>query len=233
LTRRFVALLAVALLAACGSDERSGTATLWVTREAGQRVLLTAEVAAGQSAMQALDRESELETRYGGRFVQAVNGVAGSLGRGFDWFYFVNGYEGDRSAAEYRLRDGDVVWFDYRSWREQMRLPVVVGSFPEPFLHGYAGKRRGTAVRYSSSELEPDARAVARLLAADSVEPDSTPVPQGVNSFVLVARGPMRLTADPTRLPARPGEPVAFLFSGDGTALAADPSLVRFRYRYP
>lgn len=233
MTRALVALLAAALLAACGGEERAGTATLWVTREAGQRVLLTAEVDAGQTAMQALDRESELETRYGGRYVQAVNGVAGSLGRGLDWFYFVNGFEGDRSAAEYRLRDGDVVWFDYRSWRRQMRVPVVVGAFPEPFVHGYAGDRRETAVRYASSELEADARAVARLLRADSVAHASTPVPAGANSFVLVDRGPLRLTADPDRLPARPGDPVAFLFSGDGRALAADPSLVRFRYRYP
>jgi hypothetical protein len=233
LTRAFLALLAATLLAGCGGEERTGTATLWVTREAGQRVLLTAQVDAGQSAMQALDRESELETRYGGRYVQAVNGVAGSLGRGFDWFYFVNGFEADRSAAEYRLHDGDVVWFDYRSWREQLRVPVVVGAFPEPFLHGYAGDRRQTVVRYASSALEADARAVARLLRADSVEPASTAVPRGANWFVLVGRGPMRLTPDARRLPARPGDPVGFRFSGDGSALAADPSLVRFRYRYP
>lgn len=228
-----VALLAATLLSGCGGDERAGTATLWVTREEGRRVLVTAAVDAGQTAMQALDRETELETRYGGRYVQSVDGVAGSLDRGFDWFYFVNGFEGDRSAAEYRLRDGDVVWFDYRSWREQMRLPAVVGAFPEPFLHGYAGERRPTAVRYAVPELEEGARAIARIVRADSVEHASTPVPRGAHAFVVAGDGPLRLTVDPHRLPARPGDPVTFVFSGDARAFAADPSVVRFRYRYP
>ncbi len=160
--------------------------------------------------------------------------MAGSLDRGFDWFYFVNGFEGDRSAAEYRLRDGDVVWFDYRSWREQMRLPAVVGAFPEPFLHGYAGERRPTAVRYATPELEAGARAIARVVQADSVEHVSTPVPRGANSFVVQGGvGPMRLAVDPGRLPARPGDPVSFVFRGDARALASEPSLVRFRYGYP
>jgi hypothetical protein len=213
--------------------DRAGTAALWVTRDAGREVLVTATVDAGQTAMQALDRETELETRYGGRFVQAVNGVSGSLDRGLDWFYFVNGFEGDRSAAEYRLRDGDVVWFDHRSWREQMRVPAVVGAFPEPFLHGYAGERRRTAVRYGAPALEAGARAIAMLLRADSVAHVSTPVPRDANAFVVAGAGAMQLTVDPDRLPARPGDPVTFVFRGNAQALASDPSIVRRRYRYP
>ena len=87
-------------------------------------------------------READVETRYGGRFVQSIEGIEGDVGARADWFYFINGFEGDRSAAEYRLRDGDVDWWDFRSWRAQMRQPVVVGAFPEPFLHGYGGKTR-------------------------------------------------------------------------------------------
>ncbi len=58
-----VGCVAVALLAACGGEERAGKATLWVTREGNERILLTAAVDAGQTAMQALDRETQLETR--------------------------------------------------------------------------------------------------------------------------------------------------------------------------
>ena len=121
MSSRLAAFLVAALLAGCGGEERGGTATLWVTRDQGARVLLTAKVDAGLSAMRALDRETDLETSYGGRYVQAVDGLEGSLARGADWFYFVNGYEGDRSAAEYRLHDGDVVWLDYWPWRRQQR----------------------------------------------------------------------------------------------------------------
>ena len=46
---------------------------------------------------------------YGGRFVQSIEGVAGDAGAKRDWFYFVNGVEADRGAAEYRLRPGDVL----------------------------------------------------------------------------------------------------------------------------
>ena len=74
--------------------------------------------------------------------MQSVDGVAGSLSAQRDWFYFVNGYEADRSAADYRLHPGDVEWWDYRTLAAAgASVPVVVGAFPEPFLHGYGGKR--------------------------------------------------------------------------------------------
>ena len=64
-----------------------------------------------------------------------------------DWFYFVNGIEPDVGAAEIRLRPGDIAWWDYRSWGGRMEQPVVVGAFPEPFLHGWDGKRRPVEMR--------------------------------------------------------------------------------------
>ena len=58
-----------------------------------------------------------------------------------DWFYFVNGIEADTGAAEREVHGGDRVWWDYRDWSAAMRVPAVVGSYPEPFLHGSEGKR--------------------------------------------------------------------------------------------
>ena len=98
--------------------------------------------------MRALASKADVETRYGGRFVQAIDGIEGSLEDQRDWFWFVNGYEGDRSAASYRLHDGDVAWLDYRGWEREGEARVVVGAFPEPFLHGYDGKTRPAAVRF-------------------------------------------------------------------------------------
>jgi len=132
-------VLAVAALAGCGGED-GGRATIWITRDRGAHVLLQKSVPSGLTAMQALNRVADVDTRYGGRFVEAINGIEGSLDARRDWFYFINGYEADRSAAEYRLRDGDVEWWDFRSWRGQMREPLVVGAFPEPFVHGYGGK---------------------------------------------------------------------------------------------
>ena len=39
------------------------------------------------------------------------------------------------------MHPGDVLWWDYRHWSGGgMSVPVVVGAYPEPFLHGFAGK---------------------------------------------------------------------------------------------
>ena len=130
-------LLLALIVTGCGGAREHGSATLWVTRDRGAEVVYSGTVPAGLTAMQALDRKLDISTRYGGRFVQSINGIEGSLTSRRDWFYFVDGIEGDRSAVELKLKDGDVEWWDYRSWRgDAMSVPVVVGAYPHPFLDG-------------------------------------------------------------------------------------------------
>ena len=138
-----VLVLAFAVTA-CGGEREHGTATLWVTRDRGAQVLYTGTVPAGLTAMQALERVRKVSTRYGGRFVQSIDGVDGSATKQRDWFYFVDGIEGDRSAAEVTLHPGDVEWWDYRSWTgSSMSVPVVVGAYPKPFARHDDERRRG------------------------------------------------------------------------------------------
>jgi len=129
-----VLVLAFAVTA-CGGGREHGTATLWVTRDRGAQVLYTGTVPAGLTATQALERVRKVTTRYGGRFVQSIDGLDGSATKQRDWFYFIDGVEGDRSAAEVTLHPGDIEWWDYRSWTgSSMSVPVVVGSYPKPFV---------------------------------------------------------------------------------------------------
>jgi Domain of unknown function (DUF4430) len=224
--RGLLALVCFVLLAGCGgAGEEDGTATLWITRDRGAEVLYEGSVPAGLTVLQALDREVDVETRYGGRFVQAIEGVEGSLSKGRDWFYFVNGVAADKGAAEYRLHPGEIVWWDFRRWQGEPETRIVVGAFPEPFLHGYDGKRRPAAVRYQLRSQEQAARAIAKLIGADTVSSVRTPVPEGANAFVLMT-GPPRFTA---RLERTDG-PYRFTFAGDALRLARNPKLVRFRY---
>ena len=227
--RAVLVALALVLLPGCGHERTgSGSASLWVTRDRGSTVLSVATVPAGLTAMQALDRELDVKTTYGGRFVQSIQSVDGDASKQSDWFWFLNGIEADRSAADYRLHAGDVEWWDFRSWEDEMREPVVVGAFPEPFLHGYMGKVRPVAVRYAPGR-ESGARALGRLLHAASVAPFSDTPPSDANVFYTVS-GSDRLTASLRDPGGGAGSAVKFTFAGDALGLARHPD--RFRYRY-
>ena len=85
---------------------------------------------------QAVERELKVTTRYGGRYLQSIDGLSGSLGTQRDWFYCVNGVEGDRSAADVtaprrRRRSGGTT---ATGRARRCSIPVVVGAYPQPFL---------------------------------------------------------------------------------------------------
>ena len=220
--RRVAALLLTSLaLAGCGGAERgSGTAHLWVTRDRGATLLVDTTVPAGQTLMRALRSEAKVETRYGGRFVDAINGVHGSLSARHDWFWFVNGLAGDTSAAEYRLHAGDVAWWDYRDWSNDPELAVVVGAFPEPFVHGFGGVRRPVVVRYTVPSQRADARRIARRIHASSAALFGVPVPAGANVFELLA-SPPTFAARQLKPGSSPRSPIELAFSGDVDKLLA------------
>jgi hypothetical protein len=185
-------------------------------------------VPAGLTALQALDRVADVETRYGGRFVQTVDGVEGDPARRRDWFYFVNGIEADVGAAEYRLRDGDVEWWDFRSWRTRMREAVVVGAFPEPFLHGFGGKTRPTIVRYEGAAHESAARSIAKLVHAEKVVVYPEAVGVGPNVIDIGKSGTYARISIPD---GGTTDPVHASLGAEAAArIAADPALLRYRY---
>ena len=157
---RRAAVIALCLgLAGCGfgaGPSKGGSgAYLRVTRDFGQHVLATAsvkQVRASDTVMRLLQAHTKTTTRYGGGFVQSIDGLAGS-GKGgrHDWFYFVNGLEAPTGAAARTLSPGDVVQWDYRNWDATEHVPAIVGAFPEPFVHGQQGKRYPTRIECASS----------------------------------------------------------------------------------
>jgi len=199
-----------------------------VTRDRGVYVLLVRRVPAGLTAMQGLMRVAQVQTRYAGRFVQAIDGVSGSLAREQDWFYFVNGYEADRGAAEYRLHPGDVEWWDYRSWKHAEHVPVVVGAFPEPFLHGYDGKRLPAYVAYDGASRS-EAVVLAKELHAQLIRFGArTAHEANVLEVECTDSLPQPRFAAALRFPSEgAGSPVSFW------ANCVKPSSARFRYSVP
>ena len=62
------------------------------------------------------------------------------------WLYFVNGIQANVGGADYTLHPGDTEWWDYRYWNDLIQVPVAIGAWPEPFVHGYGGRRPAVSV---------------------------------------------------------------------------------------
>ena len=145
--RIFLAALAVVL--ACGGcglgpgPASKGGVSLTITRGFGSRqvhVATSSKVPGSETVMRMLERSFTVSTRYGGGFVQSINGLAPS-GAHNDWFYYVNGVQASKGAASTAVHAGDRIWWDLHDWSATESIPAVVGSFPAPFTSGIAGKR--------------------------------------------------------------------------------------------
>jgi hypothetical protein len=173
-----VMLAALAVLAAgaagCGfgsGDASEGEATLTVTRDYGSERLVEAtqeDPSESETVIRFLDREAEITTRYGGGFVQSIEGLSGTIedGRNFDWFFYVDGIESSVGSAEREVRGGHRIWWDYRDWTDAMRVPAVVGSWPEPLLQASADDPLEVGVECEATESTCDA-VDAQLSEAD------------------------------------------------------------------
>lgn len=170
-TRNAFAAMAIATavaIAGCGLGPGAGTSnvTLTVTRGFGSsRVAQLAEsrVPGSETVMRMLERHFRVGTHYGGGFVESIDGLSGSPPR-LDWFYYVNGVEASKGAAATAVNRGDRVWWDLHDWSAAESIPAVVGSFPEPFLHGVGGKRLPTTIECAADAGQACKR-VARELA--------------------------------------------------------------------
>ena len=170
----FTAALFVAVgIAGCGLGAGAAPTAvkLTVTREFGAAVVRaysTPKVSGQETIMSLLMRNATVATRYGGGFVQSVDGISGGNagGQPVAWFYFVNGIQAPKGAAETNVHPGDHVWWDWHDWSQAESIPAVVGSYPEPFLNGIAGKRYPVRVECATSSEAACQTVTSRLRAA-------------------------------------------------------------------
>jgi hypothetical protein len=223
-----VALLFAALATAgCGLGPGNGVkdAELTVTRDYGTVPVLhrrLGDLTESDTVMRALERNAGITTRYGGGFVQSIEGLEAeeSAGGSFDWFFYVNGVESTIGAADYALHGGESIWWDYRDWDAAMRVPAVVGSWPQPFLGDYGGKRRAVAVECLGGGSACDE--VEKRLAAVGVDVSSPPSSGAIRVLV----GPWaRVRSDPAAAQVERGPQVSGVFAdfhreGNGYGLA-------------
>jgi hypothetical protein len=211
-----LALLFAALVTAgCGLGPGSGVkdGELTVTRDYGTVPVLhhhLGDLTESDTVMRALERNADITTRYGGGFVQSIEGLEAEEGAdgSLDWFFFVNGVESTIGAADYSLHGGESIWWDYRDWDAAMRVPAVVGSWPQPFLGGYEGKQRSVAVECLDGGGACDE--VGERLEAEGVEVSAQP-PSGA---IRVLVGPWaRVRNDPAAAQVERGPQTSGVFA--------------------
>lgn len=144
------AVAAAALLAGCGFGAGPGTrdASVRVTGNFGTTTYGSAverHVPGAETVMSLLERHFKVSSRYGGGYVESIDGHSGSADHR-DWFYYVNGIEAPQGAAATVVHKGDHIWWDLHDWSATNSIPAVVGSFPEPFTNGLGGREFPTLV---------------------------------------------------------------------------------------
>jgi len=223
------AVIAAAGTAGCGlgAGRSAGAAGLTVTEQFGTVTVGSVQEAhlpGSETVMRMLERSFRVSTRYGGGFVQSINGLAGGSQR--DWFYYVNGIQAPAGAATTALHQGDEVWWDFHDWRDAESIPAVVGAFPEPFLHGVGGHRYVTELDCAGAVAKACARVAAALRSAGI-----HPVSHGASGVgvVRVLVGPwMALGAAPVRGLIEHGPPASGVYArfapGGGELELLDPT---------
>ena len=147
-----------AALGGCGfgeGDEREGGAELRVTRDFGREELAAESIdriREDQTVMRLLQSRHDVETRFGGKFVEEIDGLGAGGSR--DWIYFVNGVWADTGAADRELEPGDVVQWDNHDWSAAQRIPAIVGAYPEPFRSGTGGERLPVRLECADTESQ-------------------------------------------------------------------------------
>lgn len=140
-----------------------------ITRDFGARGVggvRQARVGGSETQLGLLERSFPVQTA--GNTVTSINGVSAKPGS--SWFLFVNGSASGIGSPKLRtaVRPGERIWWDLHNDTATRNVPVVVGSFPEPFVHGLGGKRLPVTVE-CSADVTTACDRVAVALAAVGV----------------------------------------------------------------
>jgi|YNPNPStandDraft_1061719.scaffolds.fasta_scaffold01720_8 hypothetical protein len=154
--------------------------TVVITIDYGEELVLTQQIQSNDSlsAFDALCRVATVGSNGG--FVNSINNVTSTYSifneESKDWFYYINGVLSPVGSQAYMVHDGDVIHWDYHTWVDYKSSTVIIGDYPEPFLHGFNGKRPGSFIVYTSDFIDEAEEVRETLLSLYSVNSSLIPV---------------------------------------------------------
>lgn len=262
-------VVAGGLLTGCGqSDDQPTGARVLVTTDQGTTNVLDRSgvtVKDGEPALNVLERTAKVTLSADRKTIESIDGAEATDDRA--WSFWINGVEirsgtlktGEDINVQQRpvvatpqtaeVHDGDTVWFDLRSDPGVGQPRGVVGTFPEPFLHGFEGQRWPVRVECAEPR-STECRAVRDVLVGygipavsnrlrTSYNPESTRISVGLWTDVredpaaqLAERGPK--ASGVYAVPSKDGREIALLDAAGKTVETAGPGtglIFASRYR--
>jgi len=112
---RYWLLVAILVLGCIAAAPTDSTVRLVVSTDLGETVLINTQVTGSDNTISLLGMVSDVETTYGGKFVDSINGIRTRPDHA--WFYYVNGELAGIGAAAYVPENGDTIQWDYHGYR--------------------------------------------------------------------------------------------------------------------
>ena len=192
--------------AAGGRPPAAGELRLVISRDYGARVLkdILVPARAGMTVMRLLAEHCQVDTKYGGGFIQSVDGLESSFGASSttsaDWFYWVDGVMGTVGAGDAALHGGQTAWLDYHRWDGAIYIPGALAAFPAPFK----SQALSLVVQASSGETDMSvavqAWAQRRGIRLRAVSPSPSPGSGPQSSSSGASSAPQLIVGTPTRM---------------------------------
>jgi hypothetical protein len=137
-----VLCLCVVVLSCCGpqrANVRRLPTQLTVTQDYGRSDLLSFNGGPFRGSLLDLLGLAHANVGVSNQALESVNGQAGGSGRA--WFGYINGVAAFQPLANQRIEPGDSVDLDLRRTTPAIPAAGIVGSYPQPFVGGFGGKR--------------------------------------------------------------------------------------------
>ncbi|MFA5527205.1 MAG: DUF4430 domain-containing protein [Peptostreptococcales bacterium] len=178
--RIIVIFLIVIMLTGCNKQDevlQEGEVRLILSQNFGQEIIMDVDRKyEDMSALDLLIENVDIETTYGGSFVHTIQNIQSGFNQKnskekTDWFYYINGYLSPIGSADYFLKPGDIVQWDFHDWSKRYASSMI-GAFPRDLVDGYGDSENNLQIMLGSgfSEWEEELTQYFNEHGAKSVE---------------------------------------------------------------